>query len=131
MAAGVALSGKTVYFYAIGNFATLRCLEQIRNDICYHQANVKLVASGGGLGYGPLGMSHHLIEDLAVMRALQDLVVMAPGDPVESRFATRAAYEHHGPVYVRLGLDRDDSDPPAGRLCSNWGRRPGSGKATL
>lgn len=103
LAAGLALSGKIVFYNAIANFGTHRCLEQIRNDICYHHANVKLIVSGGGLAYGPLGMSHHLIEDLAVMRGLQDIVVMAPGDPVEARLATRAAYEHDGPVYMRLG----------------------------
>ena len=59
MAAGLALSGKRVFTYSIANFPTLRCLEQIRNDICYHDANVTVVAIGGGLSYGPLGFSHH------------------------------------------------------------------------
>jgi transketolase len=114
LAAGLALSGKIVFYNAIANFGTHRCLEQIRNDICYHHANVKLIVSGGGLAYGSLGMSHHLIEDLAVMRGLQDIIVMAPGDPVEARLATQAAYEHDGPIYIRLGrsgepvIHRDD-----------------------
>lgn len=103
LAAGIALSGKIVFTYSIANFATLRCLEQIRNDICYHGANVKVVAVGGGLAYGPLGFSHHATEDLAVLRALPNLTVVAPGDPVEARHATRAIAAHEGPCYLRLG----------------------------
>src|SRR6184192_4584852 len=90
IAAGLALSGKIVFTYSIGNFPTLRCLEQIRNDICYHHANVKVVAVGGGFAYGALGMTHHATEDLAIMRTLPGMVVVAPGDPVEAELATRA-----------------------------------------
>lgn len=68
VAAGLAMSGKIVFTYSIANFPTLRCLEQIRNDVCYHEASVKVVAVGGGLSYGNLGYTHHGIEDLAVMR---------------------------------------------------------------
>jgi transketolase len=103
IATGMALSGKIVFTYSIANFATLRCLEQIRNDVCYHGANVKVVAIGGGLAYGGLGMSHHATEDLAILRALPGLVVVAPGDPVEADLATRAVVEHQGPCYLRLG----------------------------
>ncbi len=103
IAAGMALSGKIVFTYSIANFPTLRCLEQIRNDVCYHEANVKIVAIGGGLSYGALGVTHHAIEDLAVMRALPGLIVVAPGDPVETRAATRAVTAHSGPCYLRLG----------------------------
>lgn len=103
MAAGMALSGKIVFTYSIGNFPTLRCLEQIRNDVCYHGANVKVVCVGGGMTYGSLGASHHAIEDLAIMRAIPGLVVVAPGDPLEARLATRAVAAHDGPCYLRLG----------------------------
>lgn len=103
MAAGMAISGKTVFTYSIGNFPTLRCLEQIRNDCAYHQANVKIVCIGGGFVYGSLGMSHHATEDLAVMRALPDVVVMAPGDAAEAAACTRALAEHRGTAYLRLG----------------------------
>ena len=103
VAAGMALEGKTVFTYSIGNFPTLRCLEQIRNDCTYHQANVKIVCVGGGLVYGSLGMSHHATEDLAVMRALPDMVVMAPGDPAEAEAATRAIAAYPGTCYLRLG----------------------------
>lgn len=103
MAAGLAMSGKVVFTYSIANFPVFRCLEQIRNDICYHGANVKVVAVGGGMCYGALGVSHHATEDIAVMRALPNLLVVAPGDPVEARLATKAVIEHEGPVYLRLG----------------------------
>ena len=103
LAAGISLAGKTVFTYSIGNFPTLRCLEQIRNDCAYHHANVKIVCVGGGFVYGSLGMSHHATEDLAVMRALPDVVVMAPGDKLEAEAATRAIANHPGTCYLRLG----------------------------
>ncbi len=103
MAAGMALTGKTVFTYSIGNFPTLRCLEQIRNDCAYHHANVKIVCVGGGFVYGSLGMSHHATEDLAIMRALPEVVVMAPGDAIEAAAATRAIAEYPGTCYLRLG----------------------------
>jgi len=103
LAAGMALTGKIVFTYSIGNFATLRCLEQIRNDVCYHRANVKVVAVGGGLAYGNLGVTHHASEDVAIMRALPNMTVVAPGDPVEARLATRAVVALDGPCYLRLG----------------------------
>lgn len=103
VAAGMALTGKTVFIYSIGNFPTLRCLEQIRNDCAYHQANVKIVCVGGGFVYGSLGMSHHATEDLAIMRALPDVVVMAPGDPEEAVAATKLIAKHPGTCYLRLG----------------------------
>ena len=103
VAAGMALSDKIVFTYSIANFPTLRCLEQIRNDVCYHRAAVKIVAVGGGFAYGALGATHHATEDLAVMRALPEMVVVAPGDPVETEHATRAVAVHPGPCYLRLG----------------------------
>lgn len=103
VAAGMALEGKTVFTYSIGNFPTLRCLEQIRNDCAYHHANVKIVCVGGGFVYGSLGMSHHATEDIAIMRALPDVVVMAPGDLVEAEEATKAIAAYDGTCYLRLG----------------------------
>lgn len=103
MAVGMALSGKIVFTYSIANFPTLRCLEQVRNDVCYHNANVKIVSVGGGFTYGAMGATHHATEDLAVMRAIPGLVVVAPGDPVEARAATRAIVAYNGPCYLRLG----------------------------
>ncbi len=103
LAAGMALEGKTVFTYSIGNFPTLRCLEQIRNDCCYHDANVKIVCVGGGFVYGSLGMSHHATEDIAIMRALPNMVVLAPGDLTEAEAATKAITEYNGTCYLRLG----------------------------
>lgn len=103
MAAGMALEGKTVFTYSIGNFPTLRCLEQIRNDCAYHKANVKIVCVGGGFVYGSLGMSHQATEDLAIMRALPGVAVMAPGDLIEAEEATKAIATYPGTCYLRLG----------------------------
>lgn len=103
LAAGMALAGRRVFTYSIGNFPTLRCLEQIRNDICYHGAAVTIVTVGGGFAYGALGASHHATEDLAIMRSLPRMTVVAPGDPVEAGHATRALAEAGGPAYLRLG----------------------------
>jgi transketolase len=103
IAVGMALSGKIVFTYSIANFPTLRCLEQVRNDVCYHEANVKIVAVGGGFAYGALGMTHHAVEDLAILRVLPEMTVLAPGDPVEASAATHAIAAHPGPCYLRLG----------------------------
>lgn len=103
IAAGMALSGKVVFTYSIANFPTLRCLEQVRNDVCYHKANVKIVAVGGGFAYGALGMTHHAVEDLAILRALPEMTVVAPGDPIEASAATYAIATRPGPCYLRLG----------------------------
>lgn len=103
LAAGMAMAGRIVFTYSIANFPTLRCIEQIRNDVCYHAANVKIVAVGGGYAYGALGMTHHATEDLAILRSLPGMKVVAPGDPVETRLAVRALVEDPSPCYLRLG----------------------------
>jgi transketolase len=102
LAAGLALEGHTVFTYSIGNFPTLRCLEQIRNDICYHRANVKIVCVGGGMSYGAVGMSHHATEDLAILRALPGMLVLSPGDLWEAAEAAKHLVSHRGPAYLRL-----------------------------
>jgi transketolase len=109
LAAGLALEGHTVFTYSIGNFPTLRCLEQIRNDICYHSANVKVVCIGGGMSYGPVGFSHHATEDLAILRALPGMLVISPGDLWEAREATRFLVTHKGTAYLRL--DKSSAPP--------------------
>jgi transketolase len=103
VAAGLASCGKIVFAYSIGNFNTLRCLEQIRNDVCYHGLSVTVVSVGGGYAYGALGASHHATEDLAIMRSLPCMTVLAPGDSIETRLATKAITENPGPYYLRLG----------------------------
>ncbi len=103
VAAGMALNGKNVFTYSIGNFPTLRCLEQIRNDCAYHDANVKVVCIGGGFVYGSIGMSHQATEDLAILRALPNVIVMAPADLVEAEECTKALASYKGTAYLRLG----------------------------
>lgn len=103
IAAGLAIEGYCVYIYSIGNFPTLRCMEQIRYDICYHNLNVKIVAVGGGYAYGSLGASHHATEEIGMLRTIPNLVVCAPGDPVETKAITTFAAHHEGPCYIRIG----------------------------
>ena len=104
LATGLALAGKKVFTYSIANFNTLRALEQIRNDIAYHKLNVTIVSVGGGLAYGSLGISHHATEDIAIMRAIPDMTVFAPGDTEEAYEITKTIIEKElGPVYLRLG----------------------------
>ncbi len=103
MAAGLSMTGRTVLVYSIGNFPTLRPLEQIRNDCAYHGADVKIVCVGGGFVYGSLGMSHHATEDLSVLRAIPGITCLAPGDPAEASAATRAMLRRRGTCYLRLG----------------------------
>ena len=109
LATGLALGGKIVFTYSIGNFPTLRCLEQIRNDACYHGANVKIVSIGGGFSYGALGISHHATEDLSIMRALPDITAVAPGDDWEVAGATEAIAEMPGTCYLRLDKSKAES----------------------
>ena len=103
VACGVAMEGNIAVTYSIANFPTLRCLEQIRNDVCYHDANVKIVIIGGGMAYGELGISHHSTEDIAIMRALPNMVVLAPCDKAETVALTDAMMAYEGPVYFRCG----------------------------
>lgn len=102
IAAGLSREGYTVFTYSIGNFPTLRCMEQIRYDICYHQSNVKIIAVGAGYAYGSLGVSHHTTEDLGMLRTLPNMVVTSPGDPNEVGALTDFLCTHNGPCYMRL-----------------------------
>ena len=102
VATGLALEGRIVFVYSIGNFPTLRCLEQIRNDACYHGANVKIVSMGGGFSYGALGMSHHATEDISILRALPGVTMSVPGDAHEAAEATTALAATPGVGYLRL-----------------------------
>jgi len=102
VASGLALEGYNVFVYSIGNFPTLRCMEQIRYDVCYHNLNVTIVAVGAGYAYGPLGVSHHTTEDIAMMRSIPNMLVAAPGDPWEARLITRYFVQNPGPGYMRV-----------------------------
>lgn len=116
MATGMAMEGKVVFTYSIANFPTLRCLEQIRNDACYHGANVKVVSIGGGFSYGALGISHHATEDLAIMRSLPDLLVLSPCGLWETMEATTAIVKHDGACYLRLDKSHGDDSPRSGEV---------------
>jgi transketolase len=116
-----------VFVYSIANFPTLRCLEQIRNDVCYHQVPVTVVSVGAGLAYGTLGFSHHALQDLAVMRALPNLRVLSPADPGECRECVQLIVSDPKPTYLRLGK-AGESDlhevrgVASGPLCIRAGR---------
>lgn len=102
-AAGIATCGKVVFASTFAVFASERACEQIRNSICYPKLNVKIGATHAGISVGEDGASHQALEDIAIMRALPNMVVISPADAVETRHAVKAAIEHDGPVYIRLG----------------------------
>jgi transketolase len=114
IACGMALTGARAYTYSIGNFPTLRCLEQLRNDVCYHQADVTVVAVGGGFSYGQLGVSHFATEDLSAMRSLPGMTVVAPSDPWQAYELTRQLHARGGPTYLRI--DKSSAGLPAGAV---------------
>lgn len=103
VAAGLSMNGLRPITYTITPFATTRCLEQIRDDICYHNLPAIIVGIGSGLGYAELGATHQSLEDIANLRALPNMTVLCPADPQETRLALQAALEVDGPVYLRLG----------------------------
>ena len=97
VAAGLALAGKIPFVYSIANFPIMRCMEQIRNDVCYHNLSVKIVTVGSGLTYAAYGYTHLGVEDLSAMRALPNMKIVSPGDPIEADAATRALASAPGP----------------------------------
>src|ERR1700741_2837155 len=103
VAAGMAMNGLRPVAYTITPFVTTRCLEQIRTDVCYHEAPVTIVSVGGGLAYAGLGPTHHACEDIAFLRAIPNMVVICPADAWEVRAAMRAALRQDHPVYIRMG----------------------------
>lgn len=103
LAAGLASEGYHVFVYSIANFPTFRCAEQIRNDVAYQNLPVTVVAVGGGLAYGNLGYSHHAVQDYALMRLMPNMLIGAPGDPMEVRACMRYLVDNPQPSYLRLG----------------------------
>ncbi len=103
MAAGLASAGYQIFVYSIGNFPTFRCLEQIRNDVCYEELNVTIVSIGAGLSYGTLGYSHHTIDDIGVMNSLPGMTIYSPADSIETRLALDSSMSIKTPKYFRLG----------------------------
>lgn len=102
-AAGLAVSGKTVFASTFAVFATGRCWDQIRQSIAYSNLDVKIVATHAGITVGPDGATHQALEDIALMRVLPNMTVIVPADGVEAYKAVKAAAEHNGPCYIRLG----------------------------
>ena len=103
VAAGLAMSGLKPVTYTIASFNTLRCLEQIKIDVCYQKLPVIIVGVGAGLSYGELGPTHHTCEDISLLGSFPNMHVVCPGDAIEARLALRAAIELGKPVYLRLG----------------------------
>lgn len=112
VAAGMALEGFQVFAYGIAPFVTLRCLEQIRVDLCFHGLPVRVVGVGGGLTYGPEGATHHATDDVGVLSALPGMTVVCPGDAAETETLTRACLDWPGPVYLRLGKSGEPAVHP-------------------
>jgi transketolase len=108
VAAGLAFAGKTAIAYSIVPFAVIRCLEQIRNDVCFQDMNIKIIGVGAGLQYGSAGSTHYGIEDMAVVRALPNIKILSPACAEEAKLAMRAALSERGPFYIRLGKSLDD-----------------------
>ncbi len=102
VAAGLAMEGKKVYVYSIIPFATFRCLEQVRNDISNHNLDVTIVAAGAGFAYGTHGPTHFAIEDIAVLRALPNIAILSPADPMEMEQLVLQSYRKKGPAYIRI-----------------------------
>lgn len=107
MAAGLAMEGKIPYIHTIATFLTRRCFEQLVVDLCLHRANVRLIGSGGGLVYAPLGPTHEAIEDLAILRAIPHMTIIAPADAEEMRRLMPLTVDHPGPLYIRLAKGGD------------------------
>lgn len=103
MSAGLALEGFVPYVHTIGTFLTRRALEQVTIDVALHGLPVRLIASGGGMVYAPLGPTHEAIDDLALMRAIPGMAIFCPIDPQEMREVIAALVAIPGPAYVRLG----------------------------
>jgi transketolase len=107
LAAGMAMEGHIVYLNTIATFLTRRCYEQVAVDLCMHNVNVRLIANGGGVVYAPLGPTHLATEDLAILRALPNMTILAPADAEEMARAVRATLHHEGPVYLRVAKGHD------------------------
>lgn len=103
-AAGMASCGKVPFVFTAGAFLSYRSMEFIRDDLCFQNNNVKVIGMGAGLGWSTLGPTHHTTEELAILRAIPNLMVLSPSTPSMAYKSILAAYKHNGPVYIRLGM---------------------------
>lgn len=134
VAAGMALSGLRPFVYTITPFTTTRCFEQIRVDVCYHKAPVVIVGTGAGLSYAELGPTHHSLEDIAILRTLPGMRIIAPCDSIELRLALRAALEDDSPTYIRIGKKGEADihpNPPKFKIGKAIIVRPGNDVSML
>ena len=107
VAAGLALERKIVFVFSIAPFITLRCFEQVRNDLCFQNLPVRLIGVGGGVAYGTAGATHYALEDIAIMRSLANMTVIIPGDPGETEMTIKESINYPGPIYIRLGRNAE------------------------
>lgn len=112
IAAGLSINNYKVFTYSIGNFNTLRCLEHIRNDVCYNNLDVNIVSIGGGLGYGSAGYSHHSFEDISIMGSLPKMTLLLPGNKKESAQCLKWSLDNSGPKYIRIPKTNEYEMPP-------------------
>jgi len=113
LAAGLAMFDKIPFTFTIAPFVTMRCLEQIRVDLCYQKLPVKIIGAGGGFVYGPQGVTHHAIEEIGMLRTLPNMTIISPADPVQTGKAIYATMEIDGPVYIRIGRNNEPAVYPA------------------
>lgn len=106
-AAGMAATGKIPFIFTAGAFLAYRSMEFIRDDVCFQNLNVKIVGMGSGLSWSSLGPTHHTTEDISVLRAIPNLMILSPGTPNQVSGCVQAAYEHTGPVYIKIGMNHE------------------------
>ena len=106
-AAGMAMAGKIPFVFTAGAFLAYRSMEFIRDDICFQNLNVKIVGMGSGLSWSSLGPTHHTTEDVSVLRALPNLMILSPATPIQVKACVRLAYDHKGPVYIKTGMNHE------------------------
>lgn len=104
-AAGMATVGKIPFVFTAGAFLAYRSLEFIRDDICFQNLNVKIVGMGSGLSWSSLGPTHHTTEDISVLRAMPNLMILSPATPYQVGACVKKAYDHRGPVYIKIGMN--------------------------
>jgi len=131
IAAGLALTGKIVFVYSIIPFLTMRCFEQIRNDVCYQNLNVKLIGVGAGVLYGSAGPSHHAIEDISILRSLPNMKILSPADIFEAEMSVSAAIQNEGPTYIRLGAEKEKIHDSHSKFIFGKGIEIGNGDIVL
>lgn len=123
VAAGMALCGMRPVVYTIAPFTTTRCLEQIKIGAAYHNAPVIIVGTGSGLSYAELGPTHHSLEDIAILRSIPDIRIVAPSDSEELKIALLQALSHNGPTYIRIGKKGEPELGP-----DNYDKEPGKSR---